>query len=222
VQRARRLSRVVVATSTEPADDSVATLCAERAVACYRGSLNDVLARFCGAAAAYAPQHVVRLTADCPLVDSEVIDDTIAHHLEGGYDYTCNCLPPSFPDGLDVEVMRYSALQRAAAEATLTSQREHVTPYFYNNPQLFSLGVWRNHTDLSALRWTVDEATDLALVRRIYAELYPGNPAFGLREVLALLEEHPELKTCNTAHSRNQGYAESLLADQIVQGHSDP
>lgn len=193
IARAKRIDALVVATSDEPSDDPIAGLCAELGVACFRGSLHDVLGRFHAAAAAHSPRpaHVVRLTGDCPLTDPALIDAVIELHLASGADYTSNALARRFPDGLDVEVMRFEALATAQREARSAAQREHVTPYLYEHPERFALASLRCERDLGALRFTVDEPTDLRFVQRVYAALHPANPAFGWRDVLALVERDP-------------------------------
>ena len=190
VRRAKRLDALVVATSDEPADDAIAALCASIGVGCFRGPLDDVLARFAGAAHARRerPEHVVRLTGDCPLGDPELIDAVVELHLARGADYTSNALERRYPDGLDVEAMRLSALEVAQREASSRAQREHVTPYLYQHPERFALASLRCERALGQLRWTVDEAADLRFVQRVYAELHPRNPSFGWRDVLALVE----------------------------------
>ncbi|TFV91754.1 spore coat protein [Oxalobacteraceae bacterium OM1] len=223
VRRSARLDRIVVATSTDPSDDTIATLCADLGVDCSRGSLNDVLDRFYQTALPYRPQHVVRLTGDCPLADPILIDEVIDFYRDGKYDHVSNAGdPPTFPDGLDVEVFPFTALEAAWHEATLPSEREHVTPFIYNHPERFKLGQYRNETDLSALRWTVDEPADFELVSKLYEALYPADPAFTTQDVLRLLEQRPEYKTLNTQFRRNEGYAKSVLADaafiQLQQG----
>jgi spore coat polysaccharide biosynthesis protein SpsF len=215
VRRATLIDQLVVATSTDGSDDPVARLCEQTGTACYRGQLDDVLDRFYQAALPYRPEYIVRLTGDCPLADPELIDRVIRFCLDGGYDHACNGgEPATFPDGLDVEVLRFSALEQAWHEARLPSEREHVTPFIYNHPERFRLALYRNPVDLSHLRWTVDEPADFELVRIIYETLYPQQPQFGTDAILRLLEERPELATLNTQHTRNEGYAKSLLQDQ--------
>lgn len=213
LRRARRLDGLVVATSLSPTDDPIAHLAVEEGLPVVRGSLEDVLDRFYRAAQPYTPQHVVRLTGDCPLADPALVDAIVAAHLDGDLDYTSNALEPTFPDGLDVEVVRFACLEEAWREATLPSQREHVTPFVHGRPDRYRLLSFKGAEDLSALRWTVDEPDDFELVRTIYEELYPGNPTFSTRDILALLDRRPELKTVNTTHRRNEGYARSLARD---------
>jgi len=216
LRRAKALDKLVVATSDDDSDAPLAAMCAEMAVPCYRGSLNDVLTRFHGAYVSYGPaDHIVRLTGDCPLADPVIIDRVVQHHLNSGADYTTNALQPTWPDGLDVEVMRADAFLRAVADASLPSEREHVTPYIHKNPSLFRIEHYKGETDLSALRWTVDEPADLQFVREVYAALYPANPAFATADILALLERCPDLSKINGNCMRNEGYAKSLAADPI-------
>jgi len=214
VLRSRHIDRLILATSTAASDDPLAELCRDRGIDCFRGNLDDVLDRVYRAAEAHQPTHVVRLTADCPLADPAVIDALIAFCLEGGFDYASNALEPTFPDGLDAEIMTYAALREAWNSAHLPSQREHVTPYIYQHADRFSIGSFKREPDLSALRWTVDERRDYELVSAVYDALYPANPAFSSEDVLRLLQARPELSTLNAHFGRNAGYQASLERDR--------
>lgn len=214
--RSREIDHLVLATSIDSSDDRIEQLCIEHGIDCFRGSLEDVLDRYYQAAVKFPAAHVVRLTGDCPLADPAVIDKVIRYHVDGGYDYTSNALEPTFPDGLEVEIMRLEVLKTAWAEARLASQREHVTLFIYNQPNLFKIGVVKNDTDLSYLRWTVDEPLDFALVKAIYERLYPANVCFSTTDILRLLEENPELKTMNAGYVRNEGLLKSLARDRAV------
>jgi spore coat polysaccharide biosynthesis protein SpsF len=213
LKKSRKIDRLLVATSAEPADDPIEKLCKENGIACYRGSLNDVLDRFYQATRRFDPEHVVRLTADCPLTDAKLIDEVIGFYLDGGFDYASNAIQATYPDGLDMEVFRSSCLEQAWREAALPSQREHVTPFIHQQPHLFKIGHYKNSSDLSDLRWTVDEPKDFELVTMVYEALYPKNPDFSTQEILQLLDQRPELAHWNTAHQRNEGYQKSLEAD---------
>lgn len=215
IRRSRMIGRLVLATSVDGADAPLAAACQEAGVAVYRGSLEDVLDRFHAAAAGRGADQIVRLTGDCPLCDPGVIDDVIRFHLEGGFDYSSNTAPPTFPDGLDVEVFRIACLDHAWREASLPSEREHVTPYIRKHKELFSSGSLRNSEDLSAHRWTVDEAEDYAFVVRVYENLYPENPFFGMNDVLKLVRRHPEFCS-NYGLERNAGFAKSLREDALM------
>jgi spore coat polysaccharide biosynthesis protein SpsF len=202
VRCCRMADRLVIATSDETGDDPIAELCARNRVACFRGSLNNVLDRFHGAAVAFGPSdHLVRLTADCPLADPDVIDACIALHLANGADYTSNKLGPTYPVGLDVEAMTIEGLDRVHRLASDPYDLEHVTPYFYRNPSLFSLMPLQHLTDLSKLRWTVDYPADLEFARAVFSRLLPKNGIFRWREILSLVQGAPEIAAINAAHS---------------------
>lgn len=213
IARAKRIEHLVVATSNDPSDDRIATLCNELGVSCFRGALEDVLDRFYRATTNFAPQHVVRLTGDCPLSDPNLIDNVINYYLAGNYDYASNTIEPTFPDGLDIEIFSFLSLARAWREAKLPSQREHVTPFIYAHPDQFRIGSYKGKEDLSALRWTVDEPADLELIEHIYGKLYPLNQVFTTEDVLVLLDRKPELKTLNSGHQRNEGLQRSIARE---------
>lgn len=206
VLRARVPERIVLATSSNPEDDAVARIGHEAGIGVYRGSLDDVLDRFYRAAEPYSPSHVVRLTGDCPLADPAIIDAVVQFAVENGFDYASNTIHPTFPDGLDVEVATFAAVRTAWREATTRSDREHVMPFLHRQPDRFNLGNFENSKDLSGLRWTVDEPNDFELVKEIYQALYPLNPEFNTADILALIEEHPDIVQHNKGIARNQGY----------------
>ncbi len=211
--RSGRIEGLIVATSSDVSDDPLADMCRRKGIECFRGNLDDVLDRFYHSALQCGPDHIVRITGDCPLLDPDVMDRIIEKHFEDNFDYTSNTAPPTFPDGLDVEVFRFSALADAWREAKLPSEREHVTPYIRNNPDRYRMGNLLNGEDLSSLRWTVDEKRDLDFVRRVYEYLHPEKPAFGMKDVLNLLKQKPELMEINGGIARNEGYFKSLRED---------
>lgn len=187
LRRCETLDRLVVATSLDPSDDPLAAHVEGLGVRVFRGALDDVLGRFQGAALAFGPAaHVVRLTADCPLADPEVIDACVRLHLVSGADYTSNTLQRTYPDGLDVEAMTAAALAAAAAEAEAPFEREHVTPFLYRRPERFRLAQLTQRRDLSDRRWTVDTAEDLLFVERVFAAFAAVGPEFGQAAVAAL------------------------------------
>jgi spore coat polysaccharide biosynthesis protein SpsF len=219
-RRARSVDQVIVATTTEPSDDAIQRLCAERGYPCYRGSLPDVLDRYTQAARLFGAQTIVRLTADCPLLDPTVLDLTV--ELMAEHDFSANRLPPpwtrSLPIGLDVEVVTQTALERAWHEAQERYQREHVLPYVYEgvefnphplltsvegyytlqgtSPRGFRIAQLHHTPDHGALRWTVDTPADLELVRQVYAHL--DDPVdFTWQDVLTVFKRHPELAEIN-------------------------
>ncbi|AMO22086.1 spore coat protein [Ramlibacter tataouinensis] len=216
IERARRcpqIDQLVVATSTDASDDPLQSLCDGLGVPCHRGSLDDVLDRFMGAARPLAPGWVVRLTGDCPLIDPDVIGRVVSAAREPGVDYASNALVPTFPDGLDVECMRAEVLEQAWREARKPSEREHVTPFIHTQPERFALRQVRQEADLSALRWTVDEPSDFVFVSQVFEHLYPVQPDFRMNDVLELLRREPRLARINTGLARNEGYARSLAAE---------
>ncbi len=213
IRRATTLDALVIATSTDRSDDALARVCVENGLSCFRGSLDDVLDRFYHAARERNPEHVVRLTGDCPVADPAVIDAVVHYAVAGGFDYASNTLRPTFPDGLDVEVVTFACLETAWREARLPSQREHVTPFIHQQPERFRVGNYAGPRDLSHLRWTVDEAPDFELIRQIYEALYPAKPDFDTDDILALLARRPELAQINASLKRNQGYLQSLAQD---------
>lgn len=205
VRRAKLFSELVLATSALEEDDPVAAIGESCGIAVYRGSLDDVLDRFYQAAEPRSPEHVVRLTGDCPLADWELIDRVIQFAVDGGYDYASNTLRPTWPDGLDVEVVRFEVLAEAWREAESPFDREHVLPFVHRQPDRYRLGNLENTEDLSAMRWTVDEARDLDMVTAVYQSLYPRNPAFTTAEILQFLIDNPHIAAGNEGIERNEG-----------------
>lgn len=189
----RRIDAIVVATSDRPDDDPVAAAAAAAGVGVYRGSLEDVLGRFEGAAKRKEVRHVIRLTGDCPLIDRRIVDAAVELHLNAGSDYAGNVVERTYPDGYDVEVMTIEALARSAAEANLPSDREHVTTYIRRRPGEFKIAHLRQPLDEAELRLTVDTREDFARVAEIFEELLPRHPDFELADVRALLARRPEL-----------------------------
>jgi spore coat polysaccharide biosynthesis protein SpsF len=195
VERARRIDRLVVATSDEGADDELAAVVAEAGVGVHRGSLDDVLARFVGALDAFGPaDHVVRLTADCPLADPTVIDTVIERVVAVGADYGSNTPPHrTYPKGMDVEVMTAPALRLAAARAASPEEREHVTWGLHRRPDLYRQVFVSQVAEEGEVRWTVDYPHDYGFVSAVYDALYAANPAFSSDDVRALVRSRPDL-----------------------------
>jgi len=212
VKRACLIDRVVVATSTAKADDAIESMCRDMGVTCYRGSENDVLDRYYMAARAEKASQVVRITADCPLIDPEVVDRVVRRFQRGDIDYAANFMVRTYPDGLDTEVFSFSVLERAWHESTKSSEREHVTPYLRMgkfrtaNVECDSTSLYQHY------RWTVDEAEDLEFIRAVYGAM-SGKEKFGMHEVLELLERNPGLEKMNSEIVSNRGYYKSLFEE---------
>lgn len=200
VRQAKRIDETVVATTVDPSDDTIAEFCEKHGISFFRGNLMDVLDRYYQAALAYQAQVIVRLTGDCPLIDPVLIDETLELMDRENADFACNRLPPpmtrTYPIGLDVEAVTFSALETAWQKAVEKHEREHVMPYFYEVPGRYKVAKLDYPTDYGALRWTVDTPEDLEFVREVYAGLENRND-FSWLDVLKLVQEHPELSEIN-------------------------
>jgi spore coat polysaccharide biosynthesis protein SpsF len=213
--RARTLDAVIVATTGDGSDDTVAAYCAALDVPCSRGSVQDVLDRYYQAAQAQDANLIVRITADCPLIDPVLVDQAVTTLVDGGYDFVANRLPPpfsrSYPIGLDVEVCTFAALEQAWREADQTFQREHVMPFLYEgislssvhpglatgvSPRGFSIAQLHSPIDYGRMRWTVDTPEDLEFVRQVYNRLGERSD-FSWIEVLELVLAEPQLMEIN-------------------------
>jgi len=203
------LDGAVVLTSTLTRDDPIAAFCDAAGVALFRGDEADVLDRYQQAALALEPDRIVRITADCPLVDPEVVGAVLALANEpGGGDcryasVATGALPRSagyrrFPDGLDAEAFTAAALAEAWGEATDPFEREHVTPFLWRRPERFGARVLQAEEDLGDERWTVDHQADLDLVGHVYERL--GDRPFGYLDVVAALDADPGLRALNARH----------------------
>jgi spore coat polysaccharide biosynthesis protein SpsF len=187
LRRARRVGDLVVATSVGPEDDVVAACAETLGCQAFRGPLNDVLGRYAGALEQHGPaDHVVRVTADCPLTDWRVIDQVIERHLATGADYTSNTVERTYPKGLDVEIVRAPLLLEAAREAQDPYEREHVTPFFYFRPERYRIVQVTQATDQNLLRWTVDTPADFVFAEAVYRTLHAARPDFLSEDILAL------------------------------------
>ena len=211
---ARTVSETVVATGIGRENLPIVRLCAAGGVRVFCGSEHDVLDRFYQLARLVRPDNIVRVTADCPLLDPCVIDLVVRAHIRAGADYTSNILPPTFPDGQDVEVFTFSVLEKTWRMAALPSDREHVTPFIRKRGRMFRLRSVRHTFDLSGKRWTLDNPEDMKFISAVYRE-FGGKTVFGMAEVLRLLEKKPRLEKINRGISRNEGYLRSLRTDRL-------
>jgi len=214
VKLATHVGQVVVATSTEPQDDAIVRECERLSVAYTRGSLHDVLDRYYQAAKASGATDIVRITSDCPLVDPALIDHLIATYQAQQCDYaSTGRLTTTYPDGMDVEVFSFAALERAWQEATLPSEREHVTPYIWNHPEQFTVIEVQSARDLSGVRVTLDDPADYEVIQTIVKEA----PDLSLDGVVAYVAAHPGVVALNASTTRNEGYQRSLAQDEETQ-----
>ena len=214
LQNCRSLDQLIVATSDHDTDLPIVKLCGSIGIQCFTGDLQNVLDRMYNASCEAQADVVVRLTGDCPLTDAEIIDSVVEKHLEEQNDYTSNIDPETFPDGLDVEVMSFSALKTAWLNANSSSDLEHVTPYIKSCDE-FKKGSLLSSVDYSNYRWTVDEQIDFEFVSQVYGILGIEGRYFSSDEIYQLLESRPDLQRVNSYISRNQGYKNSILHDAI-------
>jgi len=219
VGKAECVEDIVVATSCNKKDSKIEDLADRLRIKVYRGSEEDVLDRFYQAAGIFKIGHIIRITADCPLIDPDIIDKAVRLYFKSNADYCSNTLEETFPDGEDVEVFSRDALNRAWEEASLMSEREHVTPYIKKHPEKFKLASFKNKKNLSGKRWTLDEARDFKFIKAVLEMLYPTSPDFHLADILDIVRRNPYLESMNSGIIRNEGYLTSLAKDkQVKQG----
>lgn len=210
IMSVQEIDEVVVATTTNPADDELQFWLNTESVFSFRGSEDDVLDRYYSCAKERHADVIVRVTADDPLKDPVLIKRAITILInDHNIDYCSNTLHPTYPEGLDIEVFRFAALEHAYKEARLTSEREHVTPYIWKNPQLFFIKQFKWDRNLSGWRWTVDKPADLELMKIIFTH-FCDNPLVPFTEIVDFLEKTPELLLINSGTARNEGYLKSL------------
>lgn len=219
ILQSKLIDKLKVATTTEEDAVSIVNICNKLNIDFYRGSLENVLERFFLSAKPESPKFVVRLTSDCPLIDPVEIDKVIQHAIDNDLDYVSNALTPTFPDGIDVEVFKFSALEKAYIEANLSSEIEHVTPYIWKNStykggKLFKSDCICNETDYSSIRLTVDTQEDFLVIQKIVEILGKDK---GWREYVDGLRNHPEIQKINEMYQRNEGYMKTLLNDSQIE-----
>lgn len=199
IKRAKSISQIIVATTTKESDNPIVELCQKLSIPYYRGSEDDVLARYYETALTYNINAVVRLTSDCPLIDPNVIDSVVDYYLDNRskVDYVSNTLIRTYPRGMDSEIMSFEALENAYNHAIEPAEREHVSAYLYRHPEQFRLANIQYKTNESHHRWTVDTPEDLLLIRKIITQLYLISPLFTFEEILELLKNHPDWSDIN-------------------------
>ena len=214
VKRCETIDRLVVATSVNAEDRAIVELCRRLGIDSFIGSLQNVLDRLYQTAKRYDPDHVVRITGDCPLIDPEFIDILISFYMEEGCDYASNCRPPTLPDGLDAEIFKFQVLHQIWEEATDPYHLEHVTPFIVSHPERFDLANYSYEKNYSHLRWTVDEPEDFQFVEQVYEALYHVNPCFGMKDVLAMLRQRPDIHRINNHHKGVRRYEYILKQEE--------
>lgn len=193
LQQSSYINDLVIATTIDEKDDLIVDSCKKNNVLCFRGSEEDVLARYYETAKAFKADAIVRITSDCPIIDVQVVDKTIQYFLYNkDFDYVSNTVERTYPRGQDTEIFSFAALEKAYNEAVLERDREHVTAYFYTNPNIFKIGSKKNEIDYSRYRWTVDTEEDFQLIKNIIEKLYCENPHFTLLDIVQLMEKNPD------------------------------
>lgn len=195
VKQSKEIDTIVIATTTKSDDDIIAEEAARLNVKCFRGSEEDVLSRYYYAAKEINADVVVRITSDCPLIDPKVIDKALfkfkSLYVTNSVDYLSNTIERTYPRGLDMETVPFNKLEEAFNDADKPHQREHVTPYFYENPDKFNLINYSNNINYSDYRLTLDTPEDFELITKIYEELYNGQHDFYLDDIIELYKYNP-------------------------------
>lgn len=215
IKASKTIDTIVIATTHLLEDDVLEKLATENHIACYRGSTDDVLDRFYQAAKKFKADVIVRITADDPFKDPYILDLCVIYLLEhSGLDYVSNTMKPTYPEGLDIEVFRFRSLEIAWGSAKLPSEREHVTPFIWKNPDIFHCANIENDEDLSSYRWTLDYKEDLQFTKEVYEKLNDKG-IFHMYDILDLLKRYPYLSKINDNYTRNDGYLTSLKDENI-------
>jgi spore coat polysaccharide biosynthesis protein SpsF (cytidylyltransferase family) len=215
ILQSKRITKLIVATTNEDGIEHIIDIVKKKNVDFFQGSIDDVLSRFYHAAKPEFPDYIVRITSDCPLVDPVIIDKVIDECVTSDFDYVSNTMNPTYPDGIDVEVFRFSALEQAFNEASLKSDREHVTPYIWRNSSykggsIFKSNNIENSIDYSSYRITVDTDEDFQVIKYLIENLGISKSWI---EYVNFLDENKKIKNINQQYKRNEGYTKSLLND---------
>lgn len=197
LKRSKLIDKVIIATSKNPLDDIIFNLCLSRKVDVFRGSMNDLLDRYYKCAKTFKANHIVRITSDCPLMDPKIIDLMLKkYHSIKKIDYMSNVHPPSYPDGFDIEIFSFGALEKAYKLSKKNYEREHVTPYIWDNPKkfkIFNYSNLRNNKLYNKFRLTLDYKEDFFVIWNIFKNLYPKNKYFKFKEIINFLLKNPKI-----------------------------
>ena len=216
--KSKKINQLIIATSIDAIDNEIEEFAKENQIECFRGSMDNVLERyyFCAKefklSASINKLNIVRITGDCPIIDSKLVDEVINYFEKNECNYASNTLIPTFPDGMDVEIFDYQTLEIAYNESTLTSEREHVTPYIKSSDR-FTRTNYSSNYDFSHLRLTIDVNSDFELIKVLIEELYENNPNFSYLDAISYMTKHPNLFFINSDIQRDEGYSKSLKDD---------
>ena len=219
LRAAKKLDKIGIATTTNPLDDRIEALGKEEGIPVFRGSEMDILDRLYQSSKQWNASAIVRVTADCPLVDPALVDGLIEFYLKNADRFDCvsNVHPPSFPNGLDLEIIPFKTLEAAWKETTDPFEREWAMKYIFENPSRFRVGNLAHTENLSHLRWTVDHEEDVVLAQEIFSSLQGAQHVFHMDEVLQLINKRPELTKINSMYSRNHAYQAALQQRETTQ-----
>ena len=215
VRAARYTDTIIIATTEEKCDDPIVKLCNENSIKYFRGHSTDLLERHYKAALPFNPDAVVKIPSDCPLIDPNIIDKVLKYYIDNkdNFDFVSNLHPATYPDGNDVEIFSAGALKDAWLNSKKGLEREHTTPYFWDNQDTFNVGniVWESGKDFSmSHRFTIDYELDYLFIAKVYEELYTKNKIFTLQNILDLLDEKPEIKKINERYAGVNWYRNHL------------
>ena len=215
VKKIPKIDNIILATTKKKSDLILTKIAKKSDIDYFQGETNNVLSRYFQCAKYFDADIIIRITSDCPLIDPKLIENMLNYYLKHNYDYLSNTLKPTYPDGLDVEIFSFNALEKAFSLAQWKSEIEHVTPYIKKNPKIFKLYNFENSKNLSNMRMTVDEPPDLKLVRSIYQKLKPKK-IFSLNEILKIISDNPKILSSNENFKRDSGYEKSVKNDQKI------
>jgi spore coat polysaccharide biosynthesis protein SpsF len=216
IKPSKLINKIVVATTDLEQDNKIEELVVRLGFECFRGSEKDLLDRYYKCACRYNAAVIVRITPDDPFVDYRVVDRGISIFLENDVDFVTNHLTPTYPEGLDVEIYSFSALEKLWYQAKLLSEREHVFPYIQNHPEEFRIINFTQEEDSSHLRWTIDYECDYEMTKVIYDHLYEQKQVFIQEDILQLLQKFPEITKMNAHIQRKEGVNRTKTNDQII------
>ena len=212
LKHCKSIQKIIVAITKNHEDDIIDKYVRSIGIDVFRGDSDDVLSRYYNCAKTYSLSDILRITADCPLIDPLIVEKGISLFLGNSYDYVTNTFPRTFPDGNETEIFSFKALDTAYSNSILPSEHEHVTPYFRNNKEKFKILNFTNSENISHLRWTLDYDVDLKLIRSILSKL--DTRPIHMNDILQLFKKEPELIEINKNHKPNEGYLKSLQQDK--------
>ena len=216
LEPSKKIDKIVIATTRLPTDNAIVELAEEIGVDYFRGSENDLLDRYYKCASQYQADTILRVTPDDPFVDHQVIDQAITLFKENDVDFVTNHFEPTYPEGLDVEVYSFVALETSWKNAKLLSEREHVFPFIQNNQNDFKIINFKQAVDFSHLRWTIDYECDFEMTKQIYNHLYEKAPVFLQQDIITLLKKYPEIANMNAHINRKEGFNKTKAEDNLT------